>query len=191
MIQTECEEYANVYDDGSMDHDAGTENQSLSAVKSGDEIVEGEQLPLAEGLRPEAARTSASSGGEHQEARLVQHSQQTGPDSGNKEPKDVLQIRGGARQRLWKLQQTMEQLKDAICLDTEETVLQALELLRFCGVALPESSDVLQELEHFLRQLGDFVRVFAQHWKQVQSELPRYQKLFANNLEAQQASQAA
>jgi len=161
----------------------------LPDVKSEGEIDKGEQLLLEIGLHPEAANTSASNGSGHVEAHLVQQSQQIGLDSENKDFQDALQIRGGARERLLKLKEMMVQLKDAICLDAEQTVVQALELLRFCRVAVPESRDVLQELEQFLRQLGDFMRVFAQHWTQVQSELPRYHELFDDTLKAPQTSQ--
>lgn len=165
---------------------AGDEQKSLleegldqqSRQESEDQLSreEGEERRLQDEATEHGAhqQKTQEAGEEEQKHKSNCSYQQLAPDV-----TDALQLRGSARQRLLGLYCVVERLKERLCADIEETSLQGRELLRFCGVALPGSREVLTELEPFLRQLAEFVPVFAQHWKEVQAELPRYSKLFA------------
>lgn len=91
---------------------------------------------------------------------------------------NAMHIRGSARQRLTLLASVVERHSERLHADMERTAAQVQATLRFCGVKASDSREVPADIEPVLGQLAEFVRVFAQHWGEVNNDLARYSAFF-------------
>jgi len=91
---------------------------------------------------------------------------------------NVQDIRGSARSRLQAMRRVVAKYGEQLNADKERTIAQVRDTLRFCGVSLPASKQPLLEFEPFMGQLAEFVNIFAHHWHEVKSDLPKYSKFF-------------
>jgi len=91
---------------------------------------------------------------------------------------DAVLIRGTARRRLALLAAVVERLNRKLHADVERTAAQVRGTLRFCGVKAPESRELPADIEPFLAQLAEFLRVFQQHMSEVRRDISRYSAFF-------------
>jgi len=93
-------------------------------------------------------------------------------------PGNAVLIRGSARRRLALLASLTERLSKQLHSDVEHTATQVQETLRFCGVRSSSKGEVPGDIETVLSQLAEFVRIFSQHWGDVNNDLARYSAFF-------------
>lgn len=163
LVESECKNYMHEYRGSTEGGEEAEDMDELDRMLLEEGKRDGKERPVAAG-----AWTEAEDLDELEATRFVE---------------DVAKVRGSAARRLRCMRSVLEKLCKMMHEDLRNTSKVAQTTLRFCGMNSPATKELPNDMEPLVQQLGEFIKTFSSHYKEVRSDLPLYRKLFESSPE--------